>query len=63
MNLGPHAAFIVAAYGAMALGVGGLLAWLLADGRALRAALTDLEARGVRRRPSSNSGTGEPDAV
>lgn len=54
MDLGPHAAFIWICYAATALVVSGLIAWLIADGRRQRAALEDLEARGVRRRSSSN---------
>ena len=50
MTLGPHAAFIWAAYGAMAAGIVGLLVWLAGDARRLKATLAALEARGVRRR-------------
>jgi heme exporter protein D len=50
MNLGPHAAFIVASYVMAALVVLGLIAWVLADFRAQRRVLADLEARGLRRR-------------
>jgi heme exporter protein D len=50
MNLGPHAAFIVASYVMAALVVVGLIAWVLADFRAQQRVLADLEARGVRRR-------------
>ena len=50
MDLGPHASFIVAAYAMAALVVAGLIAWVLADYRAQRRALADLEARGVTRR-------------
>ena len=50
MNLGPHAAFIVASYVMAALVVLGLIAWVLADFRAQRRVLADLEARGMRRR-------------
>jgi heme exporter protein D len=50
MNLGPHASFIVASYAMAALVVLGLIAWVLADFRAQRRVLADLEARGVRRR-------------
>ena len=53
MDLGPHATFIWISYAATALVVSGLIAWLIADGRRQRAALADLEARGVRRRSSS----------
>jgi heme exporter protein D len=57
MDLGPHAAFIWICYAATAFVVGGLIAWLYADGRRQQAALADLEARGVRRRstPSETS--------
>jgi len=50
MNLGPHAAFIVASYVMAALVVLGLIAWVLADFRVQRRVLADLEARGMRRR-------------
>ncbi|HET7681426.1 MAG TPA: heme exporter protein CcmD [Xanthobacteraceae bacterium] len=50
MNLGPHAAFIVAAYAAAAIVIGALIAWVLLDHRAQRRKLADLEARGVTRR-------------
>lgn len=50
MDLGPHATFIWASYGIVAAVVSALIVWLLADGRRQRRALSDLEARGVRRR-------------
>lgn len=50
MNLGPHAAFILAAYAAAAIVGGSLIAWVLLDFRMQRRALADLEARGVTRR-------------
>jgi heme exporter protein D len=50
MDLGPHAAFIVASYVMAALVVLGLVAWVLADYRAQQRVLADLEARGVTRR-------------
>ena len=50
MDLGPHAAFIVASYAMAALVVLGLVAWVLADYRAQQRVLADLEARGVTRR-------------
>jgi heme exporter protein D len=53
MSLGPHAAFIIAAYTAMVLIVAGLVAWLLYDGRRQARALDALEARGIKRRSSS----------
>jgi heme exporter protein D len=51
MDLGPHAAYIWAAYGVTALVLAGLVAWLIADGRHQQRLLDELDARGVRRRP------------
>lgn len=53
MDLGPHAHFIWLAYALDAVTIAGLALWLYADGRKQRQALADLEARGVRRRSSS----------
>jgi heme exporter protein D len=50
MDLGPHAAFIWSAYGALALVLAALVAWLVLDGREQERRLADLAARGVRRR-------------
>lgn len=50
MDLGPHASFIWASYGAVALVLVAVLTWLLWDGRRQRRMLAELEARGVRRR-------------
>jgi len=50
MELGPHAIFIIAAYGAAAMVVASLIAWVVLDFRAQKRALGDLEARGVTRR-------------
>jgi heme exporter protein D len=50
MNLGPHAAFIVAAYAAALCVILGLIGWVIADHAAQRGLLADLEARGVSRR-------------
>ena len=50
MNLGPHAAFIVTAYAAAVVVLGGLVAWVLLDYRAQTRKLAALEARGVTRR-------------
>jgi heme exporter protein D len=50
ITLGPHAAFIVAAYGAALAVVIGLISWVIADHAAQRRLLADLEARGVTRR-------------
>ena len=50
MNLGPHAAFIVAAYATAILVIGALIAWVLLDYRVQKRRLDELEARGVTRR-------------
>jgi len=49
-DLGPHAAFIIAAYAMAAVVVAGLIAWVIADHDAQRRLLADLEAGGVTRR-------------
>jgi len=48
--LGPHGAYILAAYAATALIVAGLILAAVLDQRAQKRALADLEARGARRR-------------
>lgn len=48
MNLGPHAAFILAAYGAAAVVLGALALWVTLDYRAQRRILDDLETRSRR---------------
>ena len=50
MDLGPHAGFIWSAYGMVVLVIGGLIAWLVLDGREQERRLAELDARGVRRR-------------
>ncbi|HEX9323864.1 MAG TPA: heme exporter protein CcmD [Xanthobacteraceae bacterium] len=50
MNLGPYAAFIVAAYSFTLAVVAALILWVLLDYRVQRKILADLEARGVTRR-------------
>jgi heme exporter protein D len=50
MDLGPHAAFIWTAYGAVALVLGGLIAWLILDGREQQRRLDEFAARGIKRR-------------
>lgn len=49
MNLGPHAGFIVAAYAIAIAVVGALVVWVIADSRAQKRTLEDLESRGIRR--------------
>jgi heme exporter protein D len=50
MDLGPHAAFIWAAYAIVAAVLAGLVGWLVIDGRRQQRLVDALEARGVRRR-------------
>lgn len=59
MDLGPHAAFIWACYGAVAVTIGALIAWLVYDGRRQTAALQDLEAHGIRRRGGGHAASEE----
>ena len=49
-NLGPHATFILAAYGAATLALVSLVLWVWLDYRALRRAVDALEAQGITRR-------------
>ena len=55
MDLGPHAAFIWAAYATVAVVLAALVAWLVLDGRRQRQLVDELEARGVRRRSQRSS--------
>jgi heme exporter protein D len=50
IDLGKHAVFIWASYGVVFVTLGGLIAWLLADGARLRRQLAELEAQGIKRR-------------
>jgi heme exporter protein D len=56
MNLGPYANFILSAYGAAALIVTAMVAWVVIDHRRQARALADLEARGVTRRSAERQG-------
>ena len=56
LDLGPHAAYIWASYAVVALVLGGLVAWLVADGRHQQRLLAELDARGVKRRSGGNAG-------
>ena len=49
-----HAGFIVAAYATTAVVILVLIVWTVADGRAQRRRLADLEARGIRRRSAQS---------
>jgi heme exporter protein D len=54
MSLGPHAAFIWLSYLATFLAVGGIVVWLFLDGRRYERRLSELDARGVRRRSAGD---------
>jgi heme exporter protein D len=45
MSLGPHADFILAAYGIAAVTLGAVIAWVLLDYRAQRKIVRDLESQ------------------
>ena len=60
MDLGTHASFIWAAYALTALVIAALLLWLFFDGQRQRAALEDLDARGVKRRSAMGSNERAP---
>ena len=53
MNLGPHAAFILAAYIAAIVVIGALIAWVTLDYRSQKRVLGDLDAQGVTRRSAA----------
>jgi heme exporter protein D len=50
MNLGPHAAFIVTAYGAAGAIVAALILWVAIDRIRLRRTIEELEGKGITRR-------------
>jgi heme exporter protein D len=52
MNLGPHAAFIIACYAVAVVVIGALIAWVLVDYRLQLRTLMELQSRGVTRRSS-----------
>jgi heme exporter protein D len=53
VELGPHAAFIIAAYAAGGLVVLILIGWVVADYRAQLRTLAELEQQGVTRRSAA----------
>ena len=59
-DLGPHAIFILAAYGVTFAAVAALAFFIVEDDRKQRRLLSDLERRGIRRR--SASAPAKPDA-
>lgn len=59
-DLGPHAAFIIAAYAVTFAAVTALALFIVADDRKQRRLIADLEARGIRRRSASAGSTAKP---
>ena len=55
IDLGPHASFILSAYGMVVVVIGALIAWLILDGREQERRLASLAARGVKRRSATGS--------
>jgi len=53
LDLGPHASFIIAAYGVTLLAVGALVFATLEDDRKQRRTLDELERMGIRRRSAA----------
>jgi heme exporter protein D len=54
-TLGPHATFIVGSYAAATTVIVALLIWVIADYRAQRRTLAELEQRGFGRRSSGDT--------
>jgi heme exporter protein D len=54
-DLGPHAAFIIAAYAVTFAAISALALFIIEDDRKQRRLLTELEARGVKRRSARAS--------
>ena len=59
-DLGPHASFILAAYGFTFAAVVALAFFIVADDRKQRQRLAALEAKGVRRRSAGAARDGKP---
>ena len=59
-DLGPHASFILAAYGFTFVAVAALVCFIVADDRKQRRLLAALEARGIRRRSTGSARAAKP---
>ena len=59
-DLGPHAAFIWAAYAVTFAAVAGLVFFTVQDDRRQRLLLADLERQGIRRRSAKPDGAAKP---
>ena len=60
LNLGPHASFILAAYGVTFAAITLLACAIIADDRRQRRVLADLERKGITRRSASKAQTVRP---
>jgi heme exporter protein D len=58
VNLGPHASFIVAAYGIAVLVIAALIVWVVYENHALRQRLARLHGQGLTRH--SDRAAGKP---
>jgi heme exporter protein D len=58
MDLGPHATFIWASYGVVAVVLLAFIGWLVFDGRRQQRFLNELEARGLGRRSGRTAASG-----
>lgn len=58
---GEHGGFILGSWVAATMIIGGLIAWVLIDGRKVRRELDALETAGIRRRSSGTLGNGSDD--
>jgi heme exporter protein D len=58
-DLGPHAVFILAAYGVSFVEVAALAFFIVEDDRKQRRLLAELERRGIRRRSAGASAKGQ----
>jgi len=56
-DLGPHAGFIIAAYGVAFVALGALTVATFADDREQRRMLAELERKGIRRRSAASPAT------
>jgi heme exporter protein D len=55
IDLGPHAAFILAAYGVTFVAVGALASFIVADDRRQRHLIAELERKGIKRRSAESN--------
>jgi heme exporter protein D len=60
IDLGPHAAFILAAYGVTFVAVGALASFIIADDRRQRHLIAALERKGIKRRSAASNAAAKP---